>query len=292
MTKYTYWGRFGCEQNKKGITDVIIENRNKFADQFKISPALTGSERPYGLICDCDNDGAFDHIEFYRSRYLPGHIILVTSPYHIKSADEDRLISYGFKRYDPIYHVNAQTFVKVFHCKKDLISFVEDPRLVDFNPRSSLHDEYVGTIIYATPGSGKTRFVENQQSDSVIDADEIILKIVSERHPSFLVDPDLHPGKNLLRFCRQFDRLSLDPIYEEARQVMLELARNGYTVLTGSIALMDLADYVFVQKNHDILADKVDYDQTREEQAALALGKYIPICFYMDAVLVSSPSQL
>lgn len=69
---------------------------------------------------------------------------------------------------------------------------------------------------------------------------------------------------------------------------MEQLAREqGYTVLTGSRALMHTADFVFIQTNAAIV--RRGFDQDLEKEQALQMGKFIPIeCYLKDIVCYPS----
>ena len=122
-------------------------------------------------------------------------------------------------------------------------------------------------------------------NELVIDADDLFLQKVAELYPAFDIDPEIHPGKNLLNFCQEYSRRALDIIYEKVAEDEIDRLtyRNGCIVVTGSIALMSKANFVFIQSNGALL--RTGYDQTKEKKEALRLGKYIPIDWYLADVL-------
>lgn len=121
--------------------------------------------------------------------------------------------------------------------------------------------KFEGTIIYATPGSGKTYLAENY--DNIVDADDVILDTIRDMSPGFrnLVITD-HPSANIGRYIRyapsKFHRL-----YNNVANRLEELRDDGCTVLMGSRRLMYLADFVFIQDNERILEER-GLDQDRE----------------------------
>eukprot|EP01031_Cornospumella_fuschlensis_P024030 gene24030-29078_t len=96
-----------------------------------------------------------------------------------------------------------------------------------------------GKIIYASPGSGKSTIAEDYGDDQcIIDGDDLILEAIEELNPRFRIDYDDHPAASIRR-------------------------NQGYTVLLGSMRLMHIADYVFIQCNKRIIEDR-GYDEDKE----------------------------
>jgi len=319
LTKYpgifnsTYWGRFDSSDNP-GITDEIIEHRNAFVKQYKITqkckdPVLSNIRALFEKF-----SRLFDHLEFYSSSMSPGCVVMVNSPY-ICGDDQNKqglvseLVSLKFTAEKPLYHTQAETFIKIFS-SKNLVGLDEFFRnlpyticiskneqlqklgeYLDALSAFTIHPEYSGKIIFATPGSGKTHLCLSHPK-SLIDADVLLLRAVSNKHPGFRINYGIHPGENLLEFCRR--GYSLGPIYEEVRHLIGDHARNGDTILTGSTKLMHMADFVFVQTNADILSDKANYNQEQvehEKATAVNLGKsYAPIFSYMEDIISRDPA--
>ena len=116
-----------------------------------------------------------------------------------------------------------------------------------------IHPGFHGKIIFATPGSGKTWLARNAQG-RVVNADDLLLNSLGELYPRFRINPNLRPGPNLYRFCCEYSREELDNVYQDVKQdIMTVIAYENATVLTGSVALMQGADYVFVQSNNSLL---------------------------------------
>jgi SpoVK/Ycf46/Vps4 family AAA+-type ATPase len=113
---------------------------------------------------------------------------MVASPYSQTDQGVSRLRGLGFESHDPIYSVKAVTFVSCFAGRKKLTELLNYPsqhvpyERVGF-PQNSVHPAYEGSIIFATPGSGKTYM--GQSAGSLIHADTLILEEIAEQHPSF-----------------------------------------------------------------------------------------------------------
>ena len=286
----TYWGGFKVKENKL-ITNTIISARDDFAEKYCIAQPVKGN-LDSELTCAIRDDRVWDHVEIYRVQTTPNSVVVVVSPYH---ADTTKLLSLGFSSCPKLYHENASTFVKIFKDRAHLRAFIgrrqqeqnqphryrpgPEPELI----HDAIHPCFEGTVIFASPGSGKT-WLSNTINELVIDADNLILQKVGELYPSFDSDPEIHPGKNLLNFCQRYSRQALDHVYEEVSDAIDCLTyQNGCIVVTGSIALMSKAEFVFIQTNGALL--RTGYDQTREKEEALRLGKYIPIDWYLADVL-------
>eukprot|EP01038_Epipyxis_sp_PR26KG_P008673 gene8673-11718_t len=121
--------------------------------------------------------------------------------------------------------------------------------------------KYQGQIIYATPGSGKTTLADN--FNGIIDADEVILETIAELSPNFEFVSNCHPSINILRYFKYAPYLANTCLYDEVENKFNNLCENDYTVLTGTLRLMYMADFVFIQKNPIIAANR-NFDQERE----------------------------
>ena len=115
-----YWGAFGYNNGALGITDEIIENRNKFVEEFEITRR---KEIPIRLNTFLGDYGLFgtnpryyyDHVETYYTK-TKQHIIII-SPYFTSGSEYDEIVKYfekgGFKLYKPLYSTSASTFIRV-----------------------------------------------------------------------------------------------------------------------------------------------------------------------------------
>lgn len=281
-----YWGGFKYGSENEHITDEVIANRDSFARTYKIAQPIQNIR-----FCSPFDYCMFDHMELYRMKTSPDGIIMVVSPY-MNPTNEEKLVGLGFKLSDPIYSIKAQSFVQIFSRREDFERFAltHDPKRDKKSTSRSasdsrLHEAFRGTIIYATPGSGKSYFCKN--NDGVFDTDDLLLDEISKQYPDFPIDYDVHAGRNIYRCCGEF---SLIPIYEAVRVKIQDLKAGGSTILTGSIRLMNMADFVFIQSNRNIDC-REGFDHSKEQEAALNLGKYIPIFTYLDDALRHDPES-
>ena len=115
-----YWGAYDYSNIAMGITDEIIDNRNKFVEDFEITRSKTISDKLNRFLGDYAIYGKYnpyyDHIETYYTK-TKKHIIVV-SPYLTNECfDFDKIVKYfekgGFKLYNKIYSTSATTFIKV-----------------------------------------------------------------------------------------------------------------------------------------------------------------------------------
>ena len=119
LTKYpqiytsVYWGNFVYDiSNHNMINDNIIENRNKFIEDYNIKNRpkndipykirekyITSIEKNKGYI--------FDHIEYYRT--YDKKYIIVSSPY----LDNDEIyINLGWVKIYKLYSTDSSTYIK------------------------------------------------------------------------------------------------------------------------------------------------------------------------------------
>ena len=114
-TKYpalfnNYWGSFTIKENDT-ITPKIIENRNRFVEEFGIiqSVRYQAALDPFFSSCyerDCYEE--CDHKEAYKTQ--TGQIILVCSNY----GGGLPLARFGMVPYLPLYSTVATTYIRVF----------------------------------------------------------------------------------------------------------------------------------------------------------------------------------
>lgn len=108
-TKYpalfnNYWGSFTIKENDT-ITPEIIENRNRFVEEFGIIQSVRYQAALDPFFCssqDCD------HKEAYKTQ--TGQIILICSNY----GGGLPLARFGMAPYLPLYTTTATTYIKVF----------------------------------------------------------------------------------------------------------------------------------------------------------------------------------
>ena len=105
----------------------------------------------------------------------------------------------------------------------------------------TIKPEFVGKIIYSTPGSGKTTL--SLTAKNVIDTDNLIVEEMGRRHPNFKQNTGESIQDFIFRYVKEYDHKS------EINAIVLEkskkLAAEGKTVLTGTMAFIKDADIVF-----------------------------------------------
>jgi len=112
---------------------------------------------------------------------------------------------------------------------------------IDSTEEPKVRSQYVGKIIYSTPGSGKTTLANTDEN--IIDTDELIVEEMNKRHPDFKREADEPIQEFILRYVKKFDHKA------EINNIVLnqakELAASGKTILTGTMAFIKDADIVF-----------------------------------------------
>jgi hypothetical protein len=112
---------------------------------------------------------------------------------------------------------------------------------IDATEEPKVRSQYVGKIIYSTPGSGKTTLANTDEN--IIDTDELIVEEMNKRHPDFKQEADEPIQEFILRYVKKFDHKA------EINNIVLnqakELAASGKTILTGTMAFIKDADIVF-----------------------------------------------
>ena len=109
---YCYWGDFIEDKNYPPIK--IIENRNKFANEYDLVPNKRKKRVviPNWIYDYLKNIEYIDHIECYKD--IHGNYIVIFSVYN-KVTD-----SYGFKEIYPLYDLNQTTYCIKLPPKKHL----------------------------------------------------------------------------------------------------------------------------------------------------------------------------
>ena len=139
--------------------------------------------------------------------------------------------------------------------------------------------QFEGKFIYSTPGSGKTtlsRVVEN-----VVDTDDLMVDEMTRRHPDFKQNPDESIQNFIFRYVKEFDHKK--EINEIVLQNVKKLTSEGKTVLTGTIAFIKDADFVFrmrpenerVQKRFGSLEEAKNFSAKERELTSQANKQYI-----------------
>lgn len=131
-----YWGSFSYDPVKDKDMDVIFQNRNSFATEFKLKKVLQKGKplvrlllnyscMKHDYISNCSGISEFsntnlhhdcdyyDHVEVYET--TDNNILILSSPY-TKNDDKYKefLTTYGFIDTALLYNSNAVSFYKVY----------------------------------------------------------------------------------------------------------------------------------------------------------------------------------
>jgi len=106
-----YWGAF---RDKPKEMSEIVENRNRFATEFKIEKFMNGSRPQYGL-------GMFDHCELYKCE--EGFVYII-SPY--SEIEDEVLERFGFSKHSILYSATAWTYLKEFKTKVEFNRYLRE----------------------------------------------------------------------------------------------------------------------------------------------------------------------
>lgn len=132
LTKYpqifrsSYWGQFEQNGNVDCCTDEIIKNRNAFVEDFGIAKPYVMSEKDYRFFNELHITR--DHTEYYKSK--KDEIVVLFSLYKGTDKGTERSLVFGFKKYPPVYHVNANSYVFVFKNRYEIKN-----KCIEFQPK-------------------------------------------------------------------------------------------------------------------------------------------------------------
>lgn len=105
---------------------------------------------------------------------------------------------------------------------------------------NDIKEEFKGKFIYATPGAGKTTLAQGMQG--VVDTDVLMIEEMKKRHPEFFAEAGESIQNFIYRYASSFnEKADIDKVVLNQAK---ELASQGYTVLTGTIAFIKDADIV------------------------------------------------
>lgn len=105
----TYWGSFTNNSNNS-TNESIIQNRNKFIEEFNIQKVCTKSPKYIYKLIDknLNENKQLDHIEIYKTN--DGKYILISSPY-IELTEE--YIENGWTQIYNLYTNDSYTYIKI-----------------------------------------------------------------------------------------------------------------------------------------------------------------------------------
>jgi hypothetical protein len=102
--------------------------------------------------------------------------------------------------------------------------------------------KYIGKLIYATPGSGKTTIVNS--SVGFYDADELMVEVMQEFQPEFIRIENEPIQTFIKRFTDTFKYKS--KVNNQVIKRIQYLLDDKLTVLTGTIKIAKYADFVYL----------------------------------------------
>ncbi len=111
--KKYYWGAFIID-NQSGITNDILNNRNKFIEEFNIIKYNKLPQYINRIIEAYRQNMYLDHVECYKSSN--NNYIIVSSPYG--DIHKDNYINRGWIEYDKLYTKDACTYIITIPMRK------------------------------------------------------------------------------------------------------------------------------------------------------------------------------
>jgi len=115
----SYWGNFRLARGHEYRFETIIENRNRFINEYVIQkyyhlPKIRGRRRilQNAMICKDDrNDYDIrDHIEYYKC--FDGRILTIFSMYISNEEEHNFILSKGYTLIEPIYAIDQRSYLK------------------------------------------------------------------------------------------------------------------------------------------------------------------------------------
>ena len=175
---------------------------------------------------------------------------------------------------------------------KDWIKSKYDAELAALkgNVEEPINDIYKGQLVFMTPGSGKSFLAS--KNPNVIDADMLLVETASQLNPEFKPNPDATGFQNINKALQFVDRQEL---YNKTFKKIQALKQQGKTVVTGSRAFIKFADFVMVQSDKNITAERIKdgYDMNIELDEINKLQKpFIAVSGYAAGVLKLTPKEL
>lgn len=109
------------------------------------------------------------------------------------------------------------------------------------------NDEFVGKIVYVTPGGGKSTLAVEDMN--IIDMDELLFAEMQRRQPQFA----MKAGQTMQDYIYEYTMTFGDK--DDVNRTVLKLARKyanaGRTVLTGTLAMIPFVDAAIVVDNNN-----------------------------------------
>ena len=139
----------------------------------------------------------------------------------------------------------------------------------------TIKDKFVGKVIYATPGSGKSFFTERADDLNIIDADIIKIQVIQDTEwgKENPYKDDEKPQDYIKRFTfTSFGKTNRQLINNSTMQKLREYANKGFTVLTGTKEFIKYADFAFIVDN-DNVTERLGENKKKFKKRELELAK-------------------
>lgn len=107
----TYWGWGSATGTKSLHHPSIIENRNRFADDYCLKKVITNRlpRKVAKFIETARRNLRVDHVEAYKTE--AGQTIVLSSPYCLSEDDEMKYIQAGWIKLPQLYCTSATTMM-------------------------------------------------------------------------------------------------------------------------------------------------------------------------------------
>lgn len=301
QVKVAQYGEYEVYKNPNGtyevldtVEDGVIESSIKTEKEARTIAEEASKEYRPQKIEDISNFSDLDTVEEYKNSLVKDVIknYPVGTLFSTRSEGRDKS-GEGFITY------NTDKFIKIsetelkslddnkIYSLKDPTSFTgkrdiqikdsSDPKVVDFfmgkstttvkkAPTTPINDEYIGKIIYMTPGSDKEELAKN--NSNVVDVDDLILQTAQDLKPIFKPDLSIEKYKQI---GRAYDAVGKKELQDQVVKNMKELANKGMTLITSSLGLMKNADIIMIQGESKFITK--GYDTFSEIQELANIDK-------------------
>lgn len=295
--EHSSWSRSGeLLSSKQEEIDQIIKNRNTVVDQYKIERAIL-DEAHFPLQLNSSEEIAclFQFCEYYDTA---SEVLIIISPRKnvVRDRDYQWLQRRDFQQTYPLRDMQSVTFVKrCAHISEaaQLMRNIASIALVGLRKTLLLMglSVYRGKVLHITSGSGISETValcDNQIP--IIDCDELIVEQIRRQYPYFRLKK-VPAGENVTKFCRNMNPREVSNLFHTVRALLRGKASEGYVVLSSSLRIIEIADYVLVQQNQALWKDRFAVD--KDVEAAQVHGKVVHmIDGYASDVLSCTTDQI
>lgn len=280
----------GKESEHEG-NSTVESNRNKFFADRGVLERYTDTSLPAVRPTLEPIARQFHTCEYFRTRdgYL---LVLHTADYR---DDAQWLWRHGFELAPSLFRPDRYSFAKLFRDAIRMTNMIRNvAAIAEKGLRRTMLEAglsvYVGKILHVTTGSGKTTLRRRVMNFNIVDVDDVIVEEITRQFPYFRLKK-VPPVENIFKFCKNMSPEEVSLLMNSVRSRMAAAAATGSIVLSGNLNLMDMADYVLVQRNRALWKELFDHD--REVQTVLRLGKQITfIDDFLENVLSCNVDQI